>query len=147
MTEGRWWQRPLALLAASHAVVVLLGWTAGSAYFGITRGSVQATINGIARQPRANAASLTFRFGSADQARVLLGAVPLVTSDSTIASADLMLTELRLAVLEGEHVEGTHPTPHLAAAADACARFQPNCELAELRAMATKLANQRAQSP
>ncbi len=145
--KGRWWQSRPALLAASHALVVLLGWTAGSAYFGITRGSVQAAIDSIARRPRANAAYLAFRFGSADQARILLRHVPPVTSDNAVASADLMLTELRLAVLDGEHVEGTNPTPHLTAAANACTRFQSSCELTQLRVMATKIATQRAHSP
>ena len=145
--QRRWWRAPPALLAASHALAVLLAWTAGSVYFGITRGSIQASIDNISRQPRADAANLAFRFGSAEHARILLSNMPPITSGNAIASADLMLTELRLAALENEHLEHTNPAPHLEAAANACASFQPNCDLTQLRAMATKLANQRAPSP
>jgi hypothetical protein len=135
-------------LIASHAVVTVLGVGAGYAYWTTTRESTRSLHAVIARTPILNAAELAFRFGTAEHARRLLNHVRGTPPETDLEWGDLMLTELKLAVVDGEHEQSqSAPAPHLAAARDACVRFRnSSCDQESLREFAGKLSKQRPSS-
>lgn len=135
---------PLARILLSHTAAFLIAILAGSAYWSAHRDSTDSILSLITRKPLADAANLAFRFGPPDHARVLLEQLRQAPSVPALAPGDEMLTELRLAVLDGEHEPSAQNPPHFAAAIVACRRFQrSNCDPDRLQELAAKLAQQR----
>jgi hypothetical protein len=94
------------LLVASHAAMILLGTIAGRLYWETQRGTVESTVVEVARSPQAAAAEVAYRFGRAEHARTLLIDMHRMRDRDIVGLGDSMMTELRLAVLDREHVGG-----------------------------------------
>jgi hypothetical protein len=127
----------------SHAAAVLLGVAAGMLYHRAQVATLQRTTETLERRPHFEAASLAYSFGTPDQARVLLHGLLRQAPTSDLDWGDRMMTRVRLAILEGEHLKAG-PAPHLTSAADACRRFgRPDCSVEQLRELAGNLAAAR----
>ena len=131
-------------LILSHAAVLLVAALVGNAYWAWHRSSTALVAALVTRQPLSTAANLAFRFGSRDDAELLVNTLSRAPADPAFAIPDRMIAELHLAALRDEQNASTGDTPHLYAAASACQRFRArNCDLPSLKALAAKLASQR----
>jgi len=128
-----------------HFAAVLLGIVAGVVYDRAHGAwAAQKVLSMLDRIPHSQAATLAYRFGSVGQARVLLQGLLRKAPSDDLAWGDVMLTRVRLAILDGEHTRASGPTPQLAAAADACRRFgSQSCSAEQLSELARKLAAAR----
>jgi hypothetical protein len=136
-----WLARTWVRLLLSHVGAVLLGIVAGVIYGRAHAASAQRVTEMLARRAQFEGTSLAYTFGSPDQARVLLHGLLRQAPSSDLGWGDVMMTRVRLAILDGEHTQASAPAPHLAAAADACRSFgRPDCSVEQLRELAGKLA-------
>jgi hypothetical protein len=136
--------RSVVSIAATHTIVLLVAFVVGRQYWESKMGTLHEFHDEFAGRPQADAAFLAFRFGSVRDARILLGDLPRPSTNSRSAWGDQMITELRLAVLDGEQLGNSGFTPHLSAAANACGRFRlSTCNLDDMRKVAKKVALQR----
>lgn len=140
-----WLYGSLGRIFLSHALAVVVAILAGSAYGNANRASRELIVSAIARKPLTDAANLAFRFGSTDHARVLLEELQRAPSDATFVSQEEMLTELRLAALNGEYRMTVVDSPHIRSASMACRRFRTSeCDPVRLQALAAKFAEERS---
>lgn len=134
---GNAWLR----LSLTHLAAVLLGVGAGAAYYGKQSESVERMVRMLESRSQFQAAMLAYRFGPPDHARALLQSLLRRAPESDLEWGDVMLTRVRLAIVDGEHTRDRGPWPQLSAASDACRRFgKQDCSTEQLRGVAAKLA-------
>ena len=140
MSAFRKWS---TILVVSHLAAGLLGLGVGVLYANHKRPTVQAMLRATARKPVADAARLAYRYGTASQARAALGSLVRIPATNELEWGDVMLSELKLAVLDGE-LRGSSPSPHLDAARTACRQVMGrDCEPEALRAAAMRLVHKK----
>ena len=140
--KTRFWTVFRIRLLISHLVVVLLGLVAGTIFW-VSKGREVRLVNtDYAHAIVEQAGSLAFRFAPAEQARGLLRQLP--SEGFELNPASVMLAQVRLAVLAGEHLDSSSVTTHLDRAVAACARFsKAPCNLESMRGFAQRVATQR----
>lgn len=132
-------KRILARLAATHALALALGIGAGVAYSNHQRPRLDDILTLFSRQPSIDAAHFAYRFGKAEHARTLLTAVRDDRND-----IDTLYCELKLAVIDGEHLPGSSSNVHLERAREACLRYRgKGCDPEGMRKAAVRFATQR----
>jgi hypothetical protein len=125
-------------LLATHALALALGIVAGVVYFKHQSATVDDILASLSRQPTLDAAHFAYRFGKPEHARALLTAV------NDRDDIDTLFSELKLAVLDGEHLPGSSSNAHLERARDACQRFRgKGCDPEGMRKAAAHFAKQR----
>lgn len=138
----------LQALVISLAGALLLGLLAGNFLSKKYRAVTQFSIVATTRKPIESASTLAFRFGSPDDAKLLLQALGRLPSLDDFTDADHMRVELRLAALDGEHESAEGRSAHIAAALAACQRFRNSgCDEHRLRQLAADFALQRSNQP
>jgi hypothetical protein len=129
-------------LLISHLVAVLLGLAAGTLFWANSGRELRLVNTDYAHGIVAQAGSLAFHFGPAEQARALLSQLP--SDGFELNPASVMLAQVRLAVLAGEQLDSANATTHLDRAVAACARFSKDpCNLETMRAFARRVEKQR----
>ena len=119
----------------------------GVLYANHERPTVQAMLRATARKPVLDAAHLAYRFGTAAHARAALGSLVKIPATNELEWGDVMLSELKLALLDGE-LRGSARAPHLEAARTACRHLKGrDCAPEELRAAAMRLVHKRPIAP
>jgi hypothetical protein len=128
--------RAWAVLTITHALLIALGF-----YFGLKEARTRRDLTleytaDFAKFPRRDAAELAFRFGTLEHAKILV-------ADRPAEPFEVTTNQLRLAALDGEHLQPS-PGPHLLAALASCERAAKcPCSLDKFRQQAASLAKMR----
>ena len=138
--KGPFWTPFRRKLLISYPAAVMVGIAAGAVFWASRGGAeLRALHEQVVHQAVARAGDLAFRFGTAEHARALLSKVPVEGAEPA-----LMMAQIELAVLDGEHLDGAKSTKHLELAARACPGFdKPSCDVESLRGLAKRLAEKR----
>ncbi len=130
--------RAWILLTVTHVLVATVGVYWGAKQASRRRDLILEYTAAYARFPRRDAAELAFRFGTTQDAKILVADQP------NSADFEVVRSELRLAALFGEHLTQSMHGPHLLAAAAICERAgKCPCSLDRLRQQAANLAKSR----
>jgi hypothetical protein len=140
--KASFWTAGRRKLLFTHAAALGLGLVAALVFWLVEGRSLREVNAGFVQRALERASELAFRFGKPEHARALLEKLPVEAAEPD--PANVMMAELRLAVLSGEHLEPPRATTHLERAAVACSRFSKDpCDRPTLLAFAKRVAEQR----